>query len=99
MGGSGEGDREGTMTNISESIYPTISESSPISCPVSHFMCQNGLCISELYRCDGDSDCTDGSDEICDGELNGPNSKCKSNEFLCPSGQCVPEESNCRKNC
>lgn len=93
-----EGEGEGSMMNSSESIYPTISESSPISCPVSHFMCQNGLCISELYRCDGDSDCTDGSDEsaeLCDAS----NSKCKSNEFLCPSGQCVPEESNCRKNC
>lgn len=48
---------EGNLTsssNIETAIYPTVSESSPISCPVSFFMCRNGLCISELYRCDGD---------------------------------------------
>lgn len=95
--GNAEQGGDGNLTSTSETaIYSTASESSPISCPVSHFMCHNGLCISELYKCDGDSDCTDGSDEgaeLCDGA----NARCKSTEVLCPSGQCVPDESSCRE--
>ena len=32
-------------------------------CPINTFACQNGECISNLLRCDGDNNCGDGSDE------------------------------------
>ena len=38
------------------------------SCASSQWTCSNGQCISSSYRCDGDQDCTDGSDELNCGE-------------------------------
>ena len=33
------------------------------ACAVSQFLCDNGRCVPEDYRCDGDDDCSDNSDE------------------------------------
>ena len=33
------------------------------SCPNSGFLCGTGVCIHDLFVCDGDEDCPDGSDE------------------------------------
>lgn len=33
-------------------------------CLSNQFKCNNGLCISETFRCDGYSDCEDDSDEV-----------------------------------
>lgn len=35
----------------------------PGPCRVDQATCQNGQCISRDYLCDGETDCTDGSDE------------------------------------
>lgn len=40
-------------------------------CKEWEYTCGNGHCISELYICDGENDCKDGSDEqSCPGEGN-----------------------------
>ena len=33
------------------------------ACAVDQFRCDNGRCVPEDYRCDGDDDCSDDSDE------------------------------------
>ena len=35
----------------------------PPSCAVSNFTCDNGECVDENDRCDGEDDCEDNSDE------------------------------------
>ena len=56
-------------------------------CADSDFACVNGtsvygnsICISDEYRCDRETDCTDGSDELdCD-------YSCDSDQFMCETG-------------
>ncbi|XP_073795137.1 basement membrane-specific heparan sulfate proteoglycan core protein isoform X12 [Danio rerio] len=57
----------------------------PGPCRADQATCQNGQCISREYLCDGESDCTDGSDESrC-----GTPSPCEPNEFKCQNGRCA----------
>ena len=53
-----------------------------------------GNCIPLLWKCDGDTDCKDGSDEAdC--------MKCNRSHFICNNGQCVPLSARCdsREDC
>lgn len=50
-------------TPISESIYVFLFLE-PVTCNSKNFICANGECISSRFRCDGDFDCTDNSDEV-----------------------------------
>lgn len=43
-------------------LWP-IAPPAPVSCPSDHFTCQNKLCKPQSFRCDGEDDCGDGSDE------------------------------------
>ncbi|XP_066122751.1 CD320 antigen isoform X1 [Saccopteryx bilineata] len=53
---------------------------SPGSCPPSDFQCRiRGYCVPLIWRCDGDQDCPDGSDE----------EECKM-ELCTQDGQCPP---------
>lgn len=38
--------------------------SEPVTCNHKDFACANGDCISARFRCDGDYDCVDNSDEV-----------------------------------
>uniref|UniRef100_A0A8C0FGQ3 EGF-like domain-containing protein n=1 Tax=Bubo bubo TaxID=30461 RepID=A0A8C0FGQ3_BUBBB len=59
-------------------------------CEESQFPCSNGRCIPLLWKCDGDEDCSDGSDEsAC------VKKTCAESDFVCISGQCVPNRWQC----
>ncbi|XP_076839971.1 basement membrane-specific heparan sulfate proteoglycan core protein isoform X4 [Brachyhypopomus gauderio] len=57
----------------------------PGPCRSDQATCQNGECVSRDYLCDGERDCSDGSDELkC-----GPPFPCEPNEFKCQNGRCA----------
>uniref|UniRef100_A0A8B9PU94 Very low-density lipoprotein receptor n=1 Tax=Apteryx owenii TaxID=8824 RepID=A0A8B9PU94_APTOW len=65
-------------------------EGARAKCEESQFACSNGRCIPLLWKCDGDEDCSDGSDETtC------VKKTCAESDFVCNSGQCVPNRWQC----
>lgn len=60
------------------------------TCSEEHFACKNSLCVPKLWKCDGEDDCGDNSDEVqC-----GP-STCTPNMFTCGDGKCIPQYWKC----
>ncbi|XP_059482311.1 sortilin-related receptor-like [Neocloeon triangulifer] len=61
------------------------------TCASDYFRCKSGNCIPKLWRCDGDNDCADNSDEEMCGETT-----CQNNHFQCKkSGKCIPSFWRC----
>ncbi|KAM9168354.1 LOW QUALITY PROTEIN: very low-density lipoprotein receptor-like [Mergus octosetaceus] len=68
----------------------TAADGARAKCEESQFPCSNGRCIPLLWECDGDEDCSDGSDEsAC------VKKTCAESDFVCNSGQCVPNRWQC----
>lgn len=58
-------------------------------CPLDHFRCNDtGRCIPHVWVCDGEKDCTDGSDEAPTSECY-ETSKCLPNTFHCLNNMCI----------
>ncbi|KAF4521097.1 hypothetical protein B566_EDAN009052 [Ephemera danica] len=82
-----------TPTTVLPSTLPTALPpipGVPGGCTAFEFRCKNSQCIDLYLRCDGDRDCTDGSDE----ELCGTRT-CKHMQTPCQSGRCLTMSFRC----
>ncbi|XP_069470420.1 sortilin-related receptor isoform X2 [Ambystoma mexicanum] len=65
------------------------------TCDMMSFQCQNGVCISLVWKCDGTDDCGDASDEAnCDIPTEAP-SCTRYYQFHCRNGRCIPSRWKC----
>uniref|UniRef100_A0A803TTL1 EGF-like domain-containing protein n=1 Tax=Anolis carolinensis TaxID=28377 RepID=A0A803TTL1_ANOCA len=68
------------------------SYSPPPQCQHGEFACKNNRCIQERWKCDGDNDCLDNSDEapeLCHQHT------CPSDRFKCENNRCIPNRWLC----
>lgn len=63
-------------------------------CEPNEFKCRNNKCVLKTWRCDGENDCGDDSDEAQCATLP-PNANCRYDEYECRSKQCVPKSFQC----
>lgn len=67
------------------------------TCSPGFFTCLNKSCIPNLYRCDGENDCGDSSDE--ENCASNKHHQCASNMFTCKlDGKCVPNAFRCDRD-
>ncbi|XP_069364960.1 basement membrane-specific heparan sulfate proteoglycan core protein isoform X9 [Maniola hyperantus] len=64
---------------------PMTSRPPFMACPSNQATCANGQCIARTAICDGNQDCSDGSDE----ESCHHNGMCEPNEYQCANRKCV----------
>uniref|UniRef100_A0A8C8H4J4 Fibronectin type-III domain-containing protein n=1 Tax=Oncorhynchus tshawytscha TaxID=74940 RepID=A0A8C8H4J4_ONCTS len=79
-------------------ILPLITDRLCVCIPESHqcgsgeFSCARGVCIREAWRCDGDNDCRDWSDEA---NCTVGHHTCEASSFQCLTGHCIPKRWVC----
>ncbi|KAK3104524.1 hypothetical protein FSP39_004009 [Pinctada imbricata] len=73
--------------------YTTVDDRVRPACPDDKFRCNDGSCIEKIFRCDGQDDCYDASDE-----QNCPAVTCVGDEFRCADNrQCIPRAFVCNQ--
>uniref|UniRef100_T1H8D0 Sortilin-related receptor n=1 Tax=Rhodnius prolixus TaxID=13249 RepID=T1H8D0_RHOPR len=60
------------------------------TCAANMFSCSNNNCIPNLWKCDGEDDCGDNSEEI-----NCEEKSCAPGTFQCKDGKCIPPSWYC----
>ncbi|XP_038610031.1 sortilin-related receptor isoform X2 [Tachyglossus aculeatus] len=64
-------------------------------CDQFSFQCQNGVCVSLIWKCDGMDDCGDYSDEAnCENPTEAPNCS-RYFQFQCENRRCIPNRWKC----
>ncbi|XP_028834761.1 low-density lipoprotein receptor-related protein 1B-like isoform X2 [Denticeps clupeoides] len=74
------------------SCSPTTGDEEMQRCRDDEFQCRNLRCIQQSWKCDGDDDCLDGSDEepkLC------LNHSCPADQFKCSNNRCIPKRWLC----
>lgn len=75
-------------------IVPSSSPEMP--CPSDHFKCKDEWrCISNNLACDGNKDCTDGSDEATTSGGRCEHFQCPKGSFQCDKTKCIPRNWIC----
>ncbi|MEQ2171925.1 hypothetical protein GOODEAATRI_015651, partial [Goodea atripinnis] len=104
--------KEGTIASYVTSVqgfqFRQLGKGTPSPCEPNEFKCKNGRCALKLWRCDGDNDCEDNSDETdCRKKVSvnhlfiatatkGPNDRCNPEQFECRSDNtCIPASYQC----
>uniref|UniRef100_A0A3Q4HZM6 EGF-like domain-containing protein n=1 Tax=Neolamprologus brichardi TaxID=32507 RepID=A0A3Q4HZM6_NEOBR len=80
------------MLSVTQALCSSVV---PRQCSESEFACTNGRCIAGRWKCDGDHDCADGSDEVGSVEIHGCDLKCDQDQFSCKNGHCIPIRWRC----
>ena len=66
------------------------------TCSSNEFICNTTRCIPKDWRCDGDQDCADNSDETnCEAKGVAVVNPCSSKEFTCDNHDCIHASWKC----
>ncbi|KAK7494115.1 hypothetical protein BaRGS_00014588, partial [Batillaria attramentaria] len=91
---SASGRFQGTARLGVDYIGPTVTPPEG-PCRADEATCSNGQCIPRDYLCDGEQDCSDGSDEVSCATQE-PGAPCRIDQFMCKrEDQCVPASYQC----